>query len=89
MKVEADWALQNLEGRRCRVADSGAPLKSTEPGMAVFLVSFEIRYDHTYQERYRSFVKEVQKSSPWWAESTTFIVVETNETIDELFTNMP
>jgi hypothetical protein len=54
-----------------------------EPGMAVFLVSFDIRYDATYQHRYSSFIKEVQKTSPWWADSTTFIAVQTDETIDD------
>ena len=49
--------------------------------MAVFLVSFDIKYDYSYQERYSSFVKEVQKTSPWWADNTTFIVVEINESI--------
>jgi hypothetical protein len=50
--------------------------------MAIYAVSFDLEYDTTYQERYRSFMEQVKKGSDWWADTTSFVVVQTSETID-------
>lgn len=51
--------------------------------MAVFTVSFSISYDDTYSERYNSFMEQVKKSGLWWDETTSFVVVRTEESIDD------
>lgn len=51
--------------------------------MAVFAVSFDLEYDATYQSRYASFMEQVKKGGAWWADTTSFVVVRTNETIDD------
>lgn len=51
--------------------------------MAVYSVSFNIKYDDTYSARYDSFMEQVKKSGKWWAETTSYVVVETAESIDE------
>ena len=55
--------------------------------MSVFLVSFEIKYDSDYQRRYSSFTQQVQ-SGRYWADNTSFVVVETTETIDDFCTRI-
>lgn len=49
--------------------------------MAVFTVSFTIAKDATYDVRYKSFTEQVKKTGVYWEETTSFIVVETGETI--------
>ena len=51
--------------------------------MAVFLVSFDLKYDETYSARYTSFMDQVKQGGKWWADTTSYVVVETSETIDE------
>jgi hypothetical protein len=50
--------------------------------MAVYAVSFDLEYDSAYQERYVSFMEQVKKGGEWWADTTSFVVVRTSETID-------
>lgn len=50
--------------------------------MAVFLVSFDLKYDDDYSDRYSSFMEQVKKGGKWWADTTSFVAVETDETID-------
>ncbi|QKK24699.1 hypothetical protein [Rhizobium hidalgonense] len=50
--------------------------------MAVYTVSFDFAYDDTYDKRYSSFNEQVKASGVWWAETTSFIVVESPETIE-------
>jgi hypothetical protein len=50
--------------------------------MAVFAVSFDLHYDANYQDRYASFMEQVKKGGVWWADTTSFVVVRTAETID-------
>ncbi|WP_409188588.1 hypothetical protein [Bradyrhizobium sp. RDM4] len=51
--------------------------------MATLSVSFDLEYDSTYQARYTSFMEQVKKSGLWWADTTSFVVVSTTESIDE------
>jgi len=51
--------------------------------MSVYVVSFELKYEDTYSARYDSFMEQVKKTSPWWAENTSTVVVKTDETIDD------
>ncbi|MBM6578892.1 hypothetical protein ILT44_01760 [Microvirga sp. BT689] len=50
--------------------------------MAVYTVSFELKYDDEYRKRYDSFMEQIKKTTPWWAENTSYVVVETTEDID-------
>lgn len=50
--------------------------------MAVFAVSFDLEYDANYQSRYSSFMEQVKKTGDWWADTTSFVVVRTSESID-------
>ena len=51
--------------------------------MSIFLVSFDLKYDATYSKRYDSFMEQVKKGGKWWADTTSFVAVHTDETIDE------
>jgi hypothetical protein len=51
--------------------------------MAVFSVSFEIKYDSDYQRRYNSFTAAIEACPKWWADTTSYYVVETNESISD------
>ena len=51
--------------------------------MSVFLVSFDIKSDSEYSHRYDSFMTQVKKTTPWWADTTSFVAVETNESLDD------
>jgi hypothetical protein len=51
--------------------------------MSVFTVSFNLDYDDTYTSRYNSFVKQLRATTPWWDETTSFIIVSTSESIDD------
>ena len=54
--------------------------------MGNFLVSFELRSDHDYAERYKSLTEQI-KAKPTeyhWDETTSFAAIETPETIHEL-----
>lgn len=50
--------------------------------MAVFIVSFELKYNDTYNKRYESFMEQIKKGL-WWAENTSVVIVRTDETIDD------
>jgi len=50
--------------------------------MTVFTVSFSITFDDSYSQRYDSFMEQVKQGGKWWAETTSFVVVQTDETID-------
>lgn len=51
--------------------------------MSVYAVSFRIHEDSTYQTRYASFTAQLQQGSKThWDETTSFALVETDETID-------
>lgn len=51
--------------------------------MAVFLVSFELKYDDDYGARYKSFTDELKATGRHWDENTSFVVVETEEALDD------
>src|SRR5690349_12887268 len=50
--------------------------------MAIYTVSFEIKYDSSYDDRYKTFNACVQACDKWWAETTSFYIVQTGEDID-------
>lgn len=56
--------------------------------MSVFVVSFELKYDDGYGARYKSFTEELKKTTPWWDENTSLVIVQTSETIDEFCTRI-
>ena len=52
-----------------------------------YAISFEIKSDATYGERYRSLIQEIAKtpgSTGFWAETTAFILIRSNEAIEDL-----
>jgi hypothetical protein len=56
--------------------------------MAVYVVSFELKADDTYSKRYNSFMEQLKKTTPWWAENTSCVIVSTTENIDEFCTRI-
>jgi hypothetical protein len=58
--------------------------------MATYAVSFNIAYDSaaSYSERYGSFMEEIRKCSTVWAETTSFCLCETNETLADFETRL-
>ncbi|MBY0349494.1 hypothetical protein [Tabrizicola sp.] len=48
--------------------------------MRTYYVSFVIRDDPTYTDRYNTLIKSLQDLSPgrWWAETTSFIIFESD-----------
>ena len=56
--------------------------------MAVYAVSFELKQDDTYSDRFTSFMAEVKRTKPWWAENTSFVLVQTPEDIDTFCTRI-
>jgi hypothetical protein len=50
--------------------------------MAIYLVSFDLKSDATYASRYKSFMEQVKKGGLWWADTTSFVAVKTDEDID-------
>jgi len=50
--------------------------------MATFLVSFDLKYDSDYSDRYTSFMEQVKKGAKYWDDTTSFLVVENSEDID-------
>ncbi|WP_293700971.1 MULTISPECIES: hypothetical protein [unclassified Sphingopyxis] len=52
-----------------------------------YAVSFEIKSDTTYSERYQSFMDEIRNTpgEPYlWSETTSFVLLTSNEKIDDL-----
>jgi len=49
--------------------------------MAIFLISFRIQEDSTYEERYESLVDEIKNeaSGSIWDETTSFFIIESNK----------
>jgi len=53
--------------------------------MAVYWMSFRLKDDPTYEQRYQGLYDAVQSvSSKWWIEATSFIVFESDLIIDGL-----
>jgi hypothetical protein len=49
--------------------------------MATYAVSFTIKWNDTYNERYDSFMEQIRKCKTVWTETTSFALVETDEKI--------
>lgn len=56
--------------------------------MAVHSVSFTLKRDSTYSERYESFMAQIRASKKVWEETTSFALVETAESASELETRL-
>lgn len=54
--------------------------------MAVYAVSFEIKYDSTYSERYKSLIDKINEIATGnvWDETTSFVAFNSNLKIDEV-----
>lgn len=51
-----------------------------------YFVSFVIRNDSTYSDRYEGLMEALRGLSPtvWWAETTSFILLESDQSIDHI-----
>jgi hypothetical protein len=56
--------------------------------MAVYLVSFDLKYDSGYSDRYTTFMDQVKHGGQWWADTTSFVAVQTDEDIDAFCTRI-
>lgn len=55
--------------------------------MATYWLSFRIKDDATYSERYNALVETVRvNSSKWWLETSSFFVFNSSDGIDDLAT---
>lgn len=52
--------------------------------MNVFAISFSIKFDTTYGERYDSLMTAIRKCNRLWEETTSFCLVGTNESLTML-----
>ena len=52
--------------------------------MPSFAISFRVHEDSTYRVRYQSLVEQIKKCSYAWLETTSFALVRTSETLDDL-----
>jgi hypothetical protein len=50
--------------------------------MTIFAISFRIHEDSTYEDRYESLVKEIEKEATGstWGETTSFYIIESAQT---------
>ena len=49
--------------------------------MATYAVSFHLKKDSTYNDRYHSLMEEIEKSTVIWAETTSFCLVRSSKTL--------
>jgi len=49
--------------------------------MGIYLVSVNLTQNGTYADRYENLLAEIQRG-PWWAETGSLMVCESDETID-------
>lgn len=56
--------------------------------MGVYAVSFTLKYDDEYSERYASLMEQIRAKGVVWEETTSFALVETSETMDEFETRL-
>jgi hypothetical protein len=54
--------------------------------MSIFVISFRIKEDSTYQERYDSLVERIKKNATGstWEETTSFFLIESTSSSSEL-----
>jgi hypothetical protein len=53
--------------------------------MAVYLLTFRLNEDSDYAARYDRLVEAVRETSKgWWVESTSFILFDSDQNIDDL-----
>lgn len=52
--------------------------------MPSYVVSFRIHQDTTRQSRYDSLVEEIKKCKTSWLETTSFALVQSDESLDDL-----
>ena len=51
--------------------------------MNTFAVSFTIKYDYDYDERYESFMEAIRACPTVWTETTSFCLVSTPESLSD------
>jgi len=61
--------------------------------MSVFVISFRIHEDSTYEERYESLVEEIKKEAigdvgDIWDETTSFFILQSNKSSTSLCTDL-
>lgn len=74
------------------LANGGQPIMAPngrhprEIAMYEYAISFEIKADDTYGERYTSLMEEIRKTpnASVWTETTSFVLLRSAETIDDL-----
>ena len=49
--------------------------------MATYAVSFHLKKDRTYNDRYDSLMEEIEKSTLIWVETTSFCLVRSGKTL--------
>lgn len=52
--------------------------------MSIYAISFKLASDSTYQPRYTSLMEQIEKCARVWKETTSFAIVSTNETLQQL-----
>lgn len=52
--------------------------------MTVYAITFRLEHDETWSDRYDSFMDAVRACKTVWAETTSFCLVETDETLEAL-----
>lgn len=51
--------------------------------MGVYAVSFELKSDSDYSERYDSLIEQLKLKGDMWDETTSFALVKTEESLDD------
>ena len=52
--------------------------------MATYAISFNLDYNSTYSDRYQSLMEAIRRCPKVWEETTSFALVESAETLEEL-----
>jgi hypothetical protein len=52
--------------------------------MSTYAISFKLESNSTYAARYTSLMEQIRACTNVWTETTSFALVSTNETIDQL-----
>ena len=52
--------------------------------MATYAISFTLESNSTYSTRYTSLMEQIRACATVWTETTSFALVSTNETLDQL-----
>ncbi|NVD45838.1 hypothetical protein [Qipengyuania atrilutea] len=56
--------------------------------MPIYAVSFEIKNDASYNDRYQSLMKQIRACEMHWEETTSFVLVKTGESLSDFETRL-